>query len=35
MSMYDAEITNPSLPQMPAIQVPMLLLNPGKVTFGL
>ena len=34
MSMYDVEITNPSLPQMPAMQVPMLLVNPGQVTFG-
>ena len=35
MSMYEVDISNPSLPQMPAIQVPMLLGNPGKVTFGL
>ena len=34
MSMYDVDITNPSLPQMPAMQVPMLLVDPGKVTFG-
>ena len=35
MSMYEVEITNPSLPQMPAIQVPMLLVHPGQVSFGL
>ena len=35
MSMYETEIINPSLPQMPAIQVPMLLVNPGQVTFAL
>lgn len=34
-SIYDAEINNPSLPQMPAIQVPMLLVHPGKVTYGI
>lgn len=35
MSMYDVEITNPSLPQMPALHVPMLLVHPGQVTFSL
>jgi hypothetical protein len=35
MSMYEVEITNPSLPQMPAMQVPMLLVDPGQVAFGL
>jgi len=35
LSMYETEITNPSLPQMPAILVPMLLVNPGQVTFAL
>lgn len=35
MSMYDVEVTNPSLPQMPAIQVPMLLVNPSQVLFAL
>jgi len=35
MSMYDVEITNPNLPQMPAIHVPMLLLNPSQITFSL
>lgn len=35
LSLYDAEITNPYLPQMPAIHVPMALLNPLKVAFSL
>jgi hypothetical protein len=35
MSMYDVEITNPSLPQMPTMLVPMLLVNPSQVTFAL
>ena len=35
MSMYDVEITNPNLPQMPAIHVPMLLVNPSDVAFSL
>ena len=35
MSVYDAEITNPSLPQMPALRVPMLLIGPAQVSFGL
>lgn len=35
LSLYDAEITNPYLPQMPAIHVPMALLNPMKVAFSL
>ncbi len=34
MSMYDVEITNPSLPQMPAIHVPMLLVDPKQVTLA-
>lgn len=34
MSMYEVEITNPNLPQMPAIHVPMLLVNPSQVTFS-
>ena len=33
LSLYDAEITNPYLPQMPALHVPMALLNPMKVAF--
>ena len=35
MSLYDAVITNPYLPQMPPMQVPMLLVNPTHVAFGL
>lgn len=35
MSMYEVEITNPSLPQMVAISVPMLLVHPGQATFAL
>lgn len=35
MSVYDVSITNPYLPQMPALQVPMVLVNPGHISFGL
>ncbi len=35
MSIYEADITNPYLPQMPAIHVPMLLVRPEQVSFGL
>ena len=35
MSVYDTTITNPYLPQMPALQVPMVLVNPSHVAFGL
>ncbi len=34
MSVYDAEIVNPYLPQMPLVKVPMMLVNPEKVAFG-
>lgn len=34
MSVYDAEIANPYLPQMPPMQVPMMLVNPEQVAFG-
>jgi hypothetical protein len=34
MSLYDAVITNPYLPQMPPMQVPMVLVNPLHVAFG-
>lgn len=34
MSVYDATITNPNLPQFNMF-VPMLLVNPTLVTFGL
>ena len=35
MSVYDASITNPYLPQMPVLQAPMVLVNPSHVAFGL
>jgi hypothetical protein len=35
MSLYDAVITNPYLPQMPPMHIPMLLVNPLHVAFGL
>lgn len=35
MSLYDAVITNPSLPQMPPMNIPMVLVNPGDVAFGI
>lgn len=35
MSVYDVWISNPYLPQMPALQVPMVLINPSHVAFGL
>src|SRR5215208_4238752 len=34
MSLYDAVITNPYLSQMPPMQVPMVLVNPLHVAFG-
>jgi hypothetical protein len=34
MSLYDVEITNPYMPQF-NVQVPMLLVNPNQVNFGL
>ena len=35
MSLYDASIANPYLPQMPPIQTPMVLINPNHVAFGM
>lgn len=35
LSVYDVWISNPYLPQMPALQVPMVLVNPMHVAFGL
>jgi hypothetical protein len=35
MSLYDAVISNPYLPQMPPMQIPMLLVNPLHVAFAL
>ncbi len=34
VSVYEADVTNPHLPQF-AMQVPMLLVNPNQVSFGL
>lgn len=35
MSVYDVVVTNPYLPQMAALQVPMVLVNPTRVSFAL
>lgn len=35
MSVYETSISNPYLPQMPALQAPMVLVNPNHVAFGL
>lgn len=35
MSVYDVWISNPYLPQMPALQAAMVLVNPSHVAFGL
>jgi hypothetical protein len=35
LSLYDAEVANPYLPQMPALRVPMVLVNPTHVAFAL
>jgi hypothetical protein len=35
MSVYEAEIANPYLPQMPLLRVPMMLVNPERVAFGI
>lgn len=34
VSVYEADISNPYLPQMPVMHVPMLLVNPAQVSFG-
>ena len=34
MSLYDVEITNPHLPQMPPLHIPMVLVNSNHVAFG-
>lgn len=34
MSIYEAEIANPYLAQMPPLRVPMLLVKPEEVAFG-
>ena len=35
MSLYEAVISNPYLPQMPALSIPLVLVNPAHVAFGL
>ena len=35
MSIYEAQISSPQIPQMPAIQVPMLIVRPPGVSFVL
>ncbi|HLA05889.1 MAG TPA: hypothetical protein VJ022_00480 [Anaerolineales bacterium] len=35
MSFYDVVIANPHLPQMPPLQVPMVLLSPAHVAFAM
>jgi hypothetical protein len=34
MSLYDAEVTNPYLPQMAALHIPMVLVNPTHIAFA-
>lgn len=34
LSLYDVSISNPYLPQMTTIQVPMVLVNPNHAAFG-
>ncbi|MFT3891642.1 MAG: hypothetical protein QM730_08430 [Anaerolineales bacterium] len=34
MSLYDVEVTNPYLPQMAALHIPMVLINPTHVAFA-
>lgn len=33
-SVYDADVSNPYLPQMPVMHIPMLLVSPLHVSFG-
>ncbi|PWH16865.1 MAG: hypothetical protein DDG60_03405 [Anaerolineae bacterium] len=35
LSLYDLEITNPILPQMPTLHVPLAIVNPEQVTFSI
>jgi hypothetical protein len=35
ISVYEAEIDNPFLSNMPTIRVPMMLINPSQVSFGI
>lgn len=34
LSIYNVEIVNPYLPQMPPVHAPMMLVNPERVAFG-
>lgn len=33
VSVYDVELSSPQLPQMPALQIPLLLVRPAQVVF--
>ncbi len=35
LSVYEADVSSPLLPQMPALRVPMLLIRPSQASFGL
>lgn len=35
LSVYEADVSSPLLPQMPVIHVPMLLVRPAEASFGL
>lgn len=35
ISVYDAEVSNPFMPVMPTIHVPMLLVSPSQVSLGI
>ena len=35
MSIYDVEVSNSYLPQMPTLSVPLILMNPKQISFGL
>ena len=35
LSVYEAAVSSPLLPQMPVLHVPMLLVRPSEVSFGL
>lgn len=35
MSLYDVVVSNPHLPQMSPLHVPMVLVNPARVAYGL
>ena len=35
LSVYEADVSSPLLPQMPTLHVPMLLIRPAEASFGL